>query len=608
MGKLNYANRKIEGVKLGQVIRKDLVPEKLKRMPSEAGHKAALRDPFVDFYLPGKELGDVGLEEVCHGLQTALSISNSSDTTRLEELCLSGNGLTTAALAKLAPVIELGWHHLRDLDLSSNQICVSSDVEDADWETFLNALIGCSVLRRLDLSKNLLGARGFETLTRVYMSQKPLEIPVSGDVDERSETHGYHAGTVEAHLQEPNIKSKNSAKGHQSPSGSISSKHKKKGSIQEHTMAATLTSHMTSVPDPSRWSITTGLQSIPYLIFSDVSMSDTGALHLSYIVAHHHLPEQLAWHVPAPKPGHCAQQIDEYDLGANGRGIIYLPNAKLGNAALRLFELAEAARDELFGSGLHDSTGKGADQARGQRRQSSDAGPTTGIAPNRSRRRRGSNISAPGGEGSSSPSSELERVRTKIQGHTLREQGARAVNLWQAALHMLVLGRTVLLPRIGEGADADADAEAGAGGKLKGGASVTARMSSLTTRNPEFQTPTTPPSQQGRAKSSSITTTWSSAPSRSSSLDKSATSIMLRGTAGLPPLLGRLSYSTWRRILGRLVEADKFLSEKQQLAILAWASERQTLAKDEEGRGKPEGLKIWRVLEAIGCLSYERRT
>ena len=77
-------------------------------------------------------------------------------------------------------------------------------------------------------------------------------------------------------------------------------------------------------------------------------MTNTCALHLSFIVAYHHAPERLLTRVPPPKAGTHTQQLIDYDTGSQCKGIIYLPNPMIGNrsAGLRVLELAETFRTE----------------------------------------------------------------------------------------------------------------------------------------------------------------------------------------------------------------------------------------------------------------------
>ena len=47
---------------------------------------------------------------------------------------------------------------------------------------------------------------------------------------------------------------------------------------------------------------TRGLRSVPYIVLSDTSMTEICALHLSYVIASHNMPDFLLGHLPAEKP------------------------------------------------------------------------------------------------------------------------------------------------------------------------------------------------------------------------------------------------------------------------------------------------------------------
>ena len=93
----------------------------------------------------------------------------------LEELNLKDNALTPAALWDLSEVIRLANNHLRDLDLSNNSLCIKSREDIEAWDHFLYSLSGCCVLRRIDLSGNDIGCKGFEILAKVYSQASPVD-------------------------------------------------------------------------------------------------------------------------------------------------------------------------------------------------------------------------------------------------------------------------------------------------------------------------------------------------------------------------------------------------------------------------------------------------
>lgn len=146
-------------------------------MPPGSGHKAALRDPYVEIDVSGRVLTDEGFLETAKAFTTsAVFRDGHGRVVILEELSLKGNQLTAGSLWALSRVVTLSAHDLRDLDLSDNLISVVTTEEVAAWEVFLESFSGCCVLRRIDLSGNPLGARAFEALARAYGKEEPVDL------------------------------------------------------------------------------------------------------------------------------------------------------------------------------------------------------------------------------------------------------------------------------------------------------------------------------------------------------------------------------------------------------------------------------------------------
>ena len=107
---------------------------------------------------------------------------------RLEELDLRDNRLGIPSLKALTTIVDCASHDLRDLDLSGNCIHIHTNDDAAVWQRFLASFEQCCLLRRLDLSGNSLGPRGFEVLFRVYAKESPLDLLwPSGFVDGQDE-------------------------------------------------------------------------------------------------------------------------------------------------------------------------------------------------------------------------------------------------------------------------------------------------------------------------------------------------------------------------------------------------------------------------------------
>jgi len=133
----------------------------------------------VELDVAGKSLGNDGFAEVAAALVTSVQYSGEhGEVVKLEELCLRDNRLDISSLPALGQVVKHAAKDLRDLDVSSNLISVSTDSEAQVFENFLRCFAECCVLRRLDLSGNKLNPKAFEILTKVYGQEEPVD-PVS---------------------------------------------------------------------------------------------------------------------------------------------------------------------------------------------------------------------------------------------------------------------------------------------------------------------------------------------------------------------------------------------------------------------------------------------
>lgn len=298
---------------------------------------------------------------------------------RLEELCLKNNRLDAKSLIDLGLVIRLAAHDLRDLDLSSNSISVITDEDTAAMEYFLQSFAECYVLRRVDFSGNPLGTRAYEILTKVYGNEEPHLFTAIG----------YPPSNL--HYPGPDQKSTTVT-----------------GSGLERKLENL---HIATNADAASFYATArGLRSIAYLIFSDTAMTECCGLHLSYIIQQHLPPKQLLKRVPPAKAGPPAQHLSAYDLDQRCQGLVYFPNTTLGTTGTKVLELAERARRNLLEELDLDSP---------------ESQPEEGI------------------HSATALGSELDRARSRIQGNTLRDFGARSNDLWYAALRTLCLGRTI---------------------------------------------------------------------------------------------------------------------------------------------------------------------
>jgi len=165
----------------------------------------------VELDITGKSLGIDGFAEVAAALVTSIQYNaEHGRVVKLEELCLRDNNLDITSLPALGQVVRHAAKDLRDLDVSSNLISVSTDSEAQIFEGFLRCFGECSVLRRLDLSGNKLNQKAFEILTKVYGQEEPMD-PVSSagfcqDLN-NDESKGCSLALVEKRLKNPSVSS-----------------------------------------------------------------------------------------------------------------------------------------------------------------------------------------------------------------------------------------------------------------------------------------------------------------------------------------------------------------------------------------------------------------
>ena len=128
---------------------------------------------------------DEGFAEVALALVESLKYNGDQGrVVRLEELCLTNNRLSAMSLQALSRIIRLASNDLRDLDLSENNITINTEAEVAIWEDFLISFSHCCVLRKIDFSRNALGPRAFEVMTRVYAKQEAVDLVLPADLEQ----------------------------------------------------------------------------------------------------------------------------------------------------------------------------------------------------------------------------------------------------------------------------------------------------------------------------------------------------------------------------------------------------------------------------------------
>lgn len=259
----------------------------------------------IELLLDNKNLTDEGLAEAARGLEEALHQSQLAGHGTLSILSLAGNSLTSRSLFWLAQSVRLACDELLELDLSSNNIRVASHEDARHLAVFLDALGQCTVLRTFNLSKNdLCGSRAWEVFAKAYSDQwlensTALE-HLSDDIDDMGNDMLNVVASTKA-------------------------------------LSVTVQGGQAAAPDSSAEKVQRrrGLPSIGTIMINDASLTDSGALWLSFCNGRH------AWGQDRLK----ARQGNE----VIGQGFCLSPNDKLSTVGQKVLKQAAEARHSQAG-------------------------------------------------------------------------------------------------------------------------------------------------------------------------------------------------------------------------------------------------------------------
>lgn len=70
-------------------------------------------------------------------------------------------------------------------------------------------------------------------------------------------------------------------------------------------------------------------------------------------------------------------------------------------------------------------------------------------------------------------------------------------------------------------------------------------------------------------------------------------------------MIGPLPENAWESVIAALADPHNVLSRRQREAVMAWGRDRRTLAVEAEGKGKPDAVQMWKVLDGMGCLAFD---
>ncbi|KAL3492379.1 hypothetical protein BJX62DRAFT_236199 [Aspergillus germanicus] len=605
MGRLTYSARKIGGVKAGQTVSKDLK----KRIPPGIGAKAAARDPTLEIDLTGKALTDEGFSQFIDDLLACILYRGDEHPTglaKITEFHLSGNNLTVLSLWKLGEVVALSAGDLRELDLSSNKICVASAQEKAIWKTFLECFRNCYVLSKLDLSENPIGPAGLEILCCVYIKsdidylEADAAAIVGLNVDDES--------TLVEDVSTLKVKENDSPRANRAKTLNKGKAAKQNGTSQ----ASAATSKNITASDLKKFACTRGLRAIPYLILSNIDLTMSSAIHLSHMLAIQRSSEQLLNFLPPSK----ASDIPE--AAQSDKCIIWKPSKSIPTFATRLLEVTESVREFKSKAESKSEVEASSDDEDTQRKMQSKM------------------------------MLDYTRLTKRVRLESLKVEGIHCSHIAIIALKMLVISRTLLLedkdrpvqePTEEETAPAEQEAEEEELEK-----EVQPEKETVIYPAPTFYPPANtffelapqfslgpfdranamfdedfpalmkptprklhPIKEETEQEVKECEESAESSPSASPSPNQPGRSG--RGSSRSNRRRKQewrfgLSFEIWRRIIADAVGADGILDIEQQTRVIQYASDWKAVAFGQTIKGFETHQQVWKFLETVGCFTY----
>ncbi|QVM06837.1 hypothetical protein D8B26_001541 [Coccidioides posadasii str. Silveira] len=585
MVKLSYAGRKVQGLKLGQAVARDL----RKRIPPGSGARAAARDPTIELDLTGKLLTDDGLKEIIDALVSCIKFQDENypnGVIKLTELSLKGNALTTTAIARLAKVVELSKSSLVKLDISDNGISIISKTQRSNWRIFLKSFEECYMLKSIDFSGNKLGSAGFDGISEVFLKSElyfivpsPARIP-----DENGKLHSV---------------------GDKLKSISLNTN----GNDTLRLPAAGEANCRRGAAEPKNdelYASTRGLRSVPYLNFAGSGNTTACAFHLWGMSMVHLGAEELLEFLPTGRsmvPPGAVQ---------HGSGIVYVPNefGPLGRSLLATGEqfVRELSRvdDDI------DSMTLGEDLDRDE------------VVKARHTCKR--------------TQEEMERIKYRAILDVLTTEGVQSVELWNVAFKTMIVARALLLD---DGDKQGLTKESNVTDKMdKPGHNDDSRGSpeqALGRCYPQSNSPWTDFAQEfpslptsprkrndGPVKNGITSQSTSKKDNRgfkagsghlrsracpcAEMLEMSPQAISRPAPGAVFKQVGRfgLPMRLWTRIIVEAMDENEVLNPQQQMRIIRYACDWNSVTQELKIKGGTEAEQIRKILNSMDCLSYSK--
>ena len=497
---------------------------------------------------------DEGVAAFAVVLNEILQSKGGATRAQLQFLRLKSNCLTTKALASLAPCIEAAADQLVEVDLSCNNIKVDTEASHAEFKAFFRSFRPCTALRRLVLSSNDLSAtRAFEIIAQEYSRQFEfffLQWQDENDSDEDVDDVGAVAPAMNAlSVRDTNI---------QHNSADIKGKARTKAQ-EAHVL---------------------GLPSIQCISLDDVGMTDAGALFLSSVIERHQWTQVKVcgniWSDSRVDPDRATIAVDgNLDLTEFGQNLL------VGAVTNTFDPLQDAIKERR---------------------------PST---PNKAR-------------------SELENYRKRVRYNIIERRGVSHVCLWLTALRMLRLVRNILSP-----AASDRHFPVV---RLTGSIVPIKSHPKPLSMRPKSR-PSTPKKDHSgiRSYASVLRGVATVAPSSETPEAVEAMGIYSESRTQIefdmpfaaenaddaPPMeeLTKNAYSVeteepnlekgqilprslWIRIFKLVIDPDGVLSDRHINAIVAYGTDKQTIASERRLIGSSDSVQIFKVLESMDSLTY----
>lgn len=395
-----------------------------------------------------------------------------------------------------------------------------------------------------------------------------------------------------------------------------------------------LLGHSNTVPNVTelkRYACTRGLRSIPYLIITDVSMTSSSAVQLASMLVIQRTQEHLLSFLPGGKAVTLPDAVSEC------KSIVWKPNDSLTPHAKRLLEVVAAIGDLQGGSVSEDEESDDADDNYGE---------TDTIAQRKLQKKM---------------DLEYTRLTKRVRMEALKVEGLHSMELWATSLKMMVISRVLLLDDKDRAAGEPSDEsltgeheettetikeceEEHVDEYVQNHMQNNSTLKIVTRQSPPpycVQSPSLGPFQPGsdifeehfpalqapvirltsNGNHQAVSVHEKEIPIQEKEATPSASSLSpskdtAKAGKGNPRLSNGnklfhkkhwrfgLPLELWRRVIAEAVGADGILDLQQQMQIMRYASDWNSVEYEMTITGAEDHQQIWKILETVNCFTY----